>query len=75
MTARPQGFQERGPGEGLTGKGGPSVLGCRVLFGEKRGDEIREMVEKVTGSDCPCIKGLRCPLVPLEAQRLVMAHV
>ena len=40
------------------------TLPCKVLFGETRGDEVIELVERVTGGPCPCRQGLPCPLLP-----------
>jgi hypothetical protein len=35
---------------------------CEKLFGQRRGIEIREHIERLTGGPCPCKVGLACPM-------------
>lgn len=39
-------------------------LACKEMFGEVRGSEIIELVERTTGEACPCKQGFVCPLLP-----------
>jgi 3,4-dihydroxy-2-butanone 4-phosphate synthase len=43
------------------------MLQCEVLFGRARGAEVRELVERVTDEDCPCLRGIVCPLLDLSS--------
>jgi hypothetical protein len=36
---------------------------CVRMFGQRRGDEVHEMIEESTGATCPCLAGDVCPLV------------
>nr|WP_324130776.1 hypothetical protein [Aeromicrobium sp.] len=47
-------------------------LPCREMFGQARGVEIQELVEKVTGADCPCIQGKVCPLLSTQVGGLAL---
>jgi hypothetical protein len=38
-------------------------LECTKIFGQVRGAEIVELVERTTGQPCPCKQGRPCPLV------------
>lgn len=39
------------------------LLACEKIFGQVRGNEIRELVERTSGQLCPCMRDLPCPLV------------
>lgn len=41
-----------------------AALPCKTMFGEARGSEIIELVERTTGELCPCKAGRACPLLP-----------
>jgi len=43
------------------------VLACKAMFGEVRGAEIVDLVERTTGEACPCKQGRVCPLLPASA--------
>lgn len=46
---------------------------CQVVMGVRRGQEMRALLEDVTGKPCPCAIGQRCPLRPAgssPAQRI-----
>ena len=40
-------------------------LACKIMFGEVRGSEIIELMERTTGKPCPCKQGGTCPLQAL----------
>lgn len=40
------------------------MIGCEVLFGKVVGAQAQAMIEAATGGPCPCVQGLRCPLLP-----------
>lgn len=43
------------------------MLGCHNLFGEERGSEVKELIEYLTDSTCPCRTGRACPLLPQDS--------
>jgi len=38
-------------------------LACEELFGQERGAEVSNFVERITGMPCPCLRGEVCPLI------------
>lgn len=43
---------------------------CKRVFGEVRGSEIVDLMERTTGELCPCKQGAPCPLLPrIEGRR------
>lgn len=43
-------------------------LFCQAQLGERLGNEVIALVEKVDGQPCPCKRGLPCPLAPPAAE-------
>ena len=41
------------------------ALPCHIIFGVDRGTDIVDLVRRATGQDCPCQRGLPCPLASL----------
>ena len=44
-----------------------SVKECQRLLGFSRGERMMEMVERVTGAPCACLRGEPCILIPPAA--------
>lgn len=44
------------------------TLPCKKMFGEVRGAEIVELIERTTGEDCPCKQGRACPILPAKSE-------
>lgn len=41
------------------------MYACEELFGQIRGEEVQELVQRTTGAAaCPCKEGRVCPLLP-----------
>ena len=47
------------------------VKECQRLLGFSRGERMMEMVEKVTGAPCACLRGEPCILIPQVAEESV----
>lgn len=45
---------------------------CRILFGEKFGDETHRYVEARSGGVCPCFTGHGCPLIDVFGRNPLM---
>lgn len=38
-------------------------LPCQAIFGQERGREVHEFVERMNGATCPCLSGEQCLLL------------
>jgi hypothetical protein len=43
---------------------------CEVVFSPEKAERTRVMIERLTGKACPCDRGKRCPLFPVEQEEL-----
>lgn len=46
------------------------MRGCELLWDVETADRLQEMVEQATGRPCPCMEGLKCPIVSDPASLL-----
>lgn len=45
-----------------------AVAACVAVFGQERGREVHELVERIVGGPCPCLGDGTCPLLGELAQ-------
>lgn len=46
---------------------------CERLFGIEEGMRIQELVERQSGSPCPCKRGEQCLLLPIKTPAVAEA--
>lgn len=42
---------------------GAKMYGCDALWGQVKGAQMREAIERIIGEPCACARGERCPLL------------
>ena len=62
-----------GPGSCTIKRDVSSVKECQRLLGFSRGERMMEMVERVTGAPCACLRGEPCILIPRTAEQAAEA--
>lgn len=47
------------------------MRGCELMWSVERADEVQATVEKALGDRCPCLRGMRCPVLGSLLDQLI----